>query len=645
MSQVHNQKFLTKILIASAILIVVSFGTLGLWLYSVTSAGVSEEISAEIKVAGSSASDGIQKWLDGRIILARDAMDDIAAIDDPAELKRSFQRPTLASTFADVYMGLQQDGSFIEGPDHVMPAGYDPRKRPWYQDAVSAKKLTLTKPYVDASTHKLVISLAAPLYSGPEVKGVFGADLELDAINDFLKSFNLGGRGFVFLIDEDGTVLVHPEADKVMKPLGIKPSAAANATIEDGGEQIVNFYPIAGLPSVKWYVGVSMDREKVLAPLTSLRRLLVAGMIVALLVVVSLLGWLIAAKVTKPISEITAAMEALAAGRSVTTIPGSQRLDEIGAMAAALGIFREHALERDRLAAERVHAEAAAQEEKRRMLSGLIDRFEQNVSRSVQQVGGKAEGMERTAQVMSGHADRTRDQAGSAANVTGEVTEAVQTVASAAEELSASIGEISRQVAQSSHVTQLASQEADRTNITMKELAETSARIGEVVNLINDIAAQTNLLALNATIEAARAGEAGKGFAVVANEVKHLASQTAKATEEISAQIGAVQGATKEAVGAILGIVTRIQEIHGIATAVASAVEEQSAATAEIARNVQHAAAGTRKVADNIEGVTRSAQETGSSANEVLTSARSLAQDAVQLKEVVANFVASVNLD
>ena len=250
--------------------------------------------------------------------------------------------------------------------------------------------------------------------------------------------------------------------------------------------------------------------------------------------------------------------------------------------------------------------------------------------------------LETTASSMSASADQTNRQSTIVAAATEQASGNVNSVASAASELSASIQEIGRQVEQSCQVSVATAGVANRTNEKIQGLAETSARIGEVVQLINDIASQTNLLALNATIEAARAGEAGKGFAVVANEVKNLANQTARATEEITSHIAAVQDATNEAVSSIADIVKRIDELNHIATTVSSAVEEQSAATQEIARNVDHAAQGTREVAENISGVREAAASTGAASQQVLSSAQSLSKEAVDLKAVVATFLNDV---
>jgi methyl-accepting chemotaxis protein len=472
---------------------------------------------------------------------------------------------------------------------------------------------------------------------------VLGVDVELGALDSFLQSAELGGKGFAFLVDEDGTVLVHPDKSLVLKPLGMTPSVSqgTDLTTEDSG-RIVRFYPITGLPSVKWYVGISMDRAKVFAPLAHLRQTLLIGVTMALLFIELVLGWLITSKIARPITLITETMNKLAAGQANIDLPDTDRRDEIGAMGAALRVFRHNAQEKERLSAEQKRAQAAAETEKRDLLNRLVEDFQRSVYRVVDQVGTSAEGMDRTATAMSSNAEQTNRQAQVVAQASEEVSSSIQTVAAAADELTASIREIARQVDQSSQVTQTASEEAARTNDAMKSLAETSTRIGEVVSLINDIASQTNLLALNATIEAARAGEAGKGFAVVAGEVKHLANQTAKATDEIGTQIAAVQQATKEAVSSIGGIVGRIQEIHAIATAIASAVEEQSSATSEIARNVQEAANGTQHVSGNIAGVTRSASETGSAAGQVLESARALLREATELKSVVGTFIEGV---
>ncbi len=270
-------------------------------------------------------------------------------------------------------------------------------------------------------------------------------------------------------------------------------------------------------------------------------------------------------------------------------------------------------------------------------------RIANNVKDVVDVVASAATEMDSTAQTMTATADSTSQQATAVAAASEEASTNVQTVAAAAEQLSSSITEISRQVAKSSEIAQSAAEEAERTNETVETLAAAGQKIGEIVELINNIAGQTNLLALNATIEAARAGDAGKGFAVVASEVKSLANQTAKATEEIAEQIGAIQSVTNDTVGAITSIRGTIGNINEIAAGIASAVEEQGAATEEITRNVQQASEGTAEVSKNITGVTQGASETSSSASRVQTAAGELSTNAAKMSDEIVAFLQQLN--
>ena len=288
---------------------------------------------------------------------------------------------------------------------------------------------------------------------------------------------------------------------------------------------------------------------------------------------------------------------------------------------------------------------AQAEEEKRQMMIDMADDFQSSVGGIVEAVSSAATEMQATSSQMSSNADSTSQESASVAAAAEQASANVQTVATAAEELSNSITEISSQVSQSANIASNAVEEAERTNDMVKGLAEAAVKIGDVVELINDIASQTNLLALNATIEAARAGEAGKGFAVVASEVGNLANQTAKATEQISDQIGGIQQATNQSVEAIQGISNTIGEISEIATSISSAVEEQGAATQEIARNVEQASSGTQEVSSNIVGVQKAAAETGQGANQVLEASSDLSKQSESLRGEVDKFLSQVRGD
>ena len=353
----------------------------------------------------------------------------------------------------------------------------------------------------------------------------------------------------------------------------------------------------------------------------------------------ALFGW---RGISRPIEGMTAAMGRLAAGDATLDVPGRGRRDEIGAMSAAVQVFKDNLIRARALEQESALARAGAEAQRKAAARDMADAFQRAVGGVVGGLSAAATELQATAQQMTATAAQTAAQSGSVAAAAEEAASNVGTVAAAAEELGASVQEIGRQVDGSASLAQAAVGEAGQTAILVRDLSDAAARIGDVVAMIATIAGQTNLLALNATIEAARAGEAGRGFAVVAAEVKELANQTARATEEITGQIGRIQASTGQAVAAIDGIAGRIREMSGVATGIAAAVEEQGAATQEIVRNVAQAATGAGAVTANIAGVASAAEETGAAASQVLASATELSRQSEQLGAEVARFLDTV---
>ncbi len=586
----RNKHFVYRVLAVTAVLIALSFGGLGLWVFKSSGDALRAEISAEISSVGSLAADGVRYWLRERVTLVRGLAEDAADAQDEA-VQGLVRRKVQAEPFSEVYFGRENDGGFVTNNTAPLPAGYDPRKRPWYAAAVQAKTLTFSKPYTDVTTKKLVISVAQPVYAGSALRGVAAADMPLDALQRFLGDIRLDGKGFVFLVDDAGTVLVHPDAGRVMQPSGFDPKMPRSES--DDGAEIVRFYPISGLSGVKWHVGVSMDSAKVFAPLRTLGVVMVVAVLAAMAVVLPLLGFVLLRLVSRPVVQMTSAMTALSRGETDVEIPGLDRRDELGAMAGALEVFKRNAQEIQHLQAEQERMRREAEDNRRTLLERLAGDFESQVSGVVRDVLVAARAMEDQAKWLGEDMEKARQGSDAVAASTEETSANMQTVAAATEELSASIDEIARRVTESAEIATRTAVGAEDSCQTIEELARQTANVGNIVSLIN-------------------------------------------------AQIEATQKATEKAVAEIRAISTVAQQAKELAASIASTVEEQGVATREISQNVNRAASGAQHVATNIQQVGGVVVSAAERAGEVRVAAEQLVDRFAALEDQVRVFLGNV---
>jgi methyl-accepting chemotaxis protein len=501
--------------------------------------------------------------------------------------------------------------------------------------------------------HDAKVTLKDGIVSRVEIPQI--PEIKDHAIVDRMVSY-VGGSATLFVYDEASNQFVR-RSTNVKKENGeravgtqLAPDHPAQAVLRRGepyqgpatlfGKSFMTaYFPVvnpAGKVIGILYVGIPMAQlDAMLAQ--AIQTMAVAAAFAALLVLA--LTMLVVRRVTKPLASVTESLTAIAEGRNEVEIACGDRADEIGEIARTVAIFKSNSVERQRLRDQHAADAAAAAERRKMELRSFVDGFQTSVGGIIDNVLNASSEFEGVAQKLTQAARTTAELSGKSAGASETASEHVRSAAAASDELSSSIAEITRRVRESNGIAAEAVKQAVATDQRINELSEAGARIGDVVKLITTIAEQTNLLALNATIEAARAGDAGRGFAVVAQEVKTLAGQTARATEEIGSQIANMQLVTQESVGAIKAIGETIERISEIATAISAAVEQQRAATENIAQSVRSAASGTDDVVSNIRSAAQGAEETGESSNRMFASAQALSGESHRLKTEVEKFL------